>query len=264
MKNETLLKQIPIDYLQRGRYQPREVFDPLLLEELAQSIRSQGLIQPVVVRPIATNRYEIIAGERRWRASQLAQLEKIPCLVRDFSDEQAAAVSTIENIQRQDLNPIEEAQAYLRLVQEFSYQHEEVGAIVGKSRTQISNMLRLLKLHPHVQEFLISQELSAGHGKILASFPENLQYELAKESIQNAWSVRKLEEEARKRQTRRPISSSGKDPNIVRLERLVSHHLCSSVEVDQHSEAGGGWLKIRFFDNETLEGVLERMGVVDE
>lgn len=264
MNKEGLLKQIPIDQLQRGRYQPREVFDPEALEELAQSIRSQGLILPLVVRPITSERYEIIAGERRWRASQIAGLATVSCLVRNFSDEQAAAVCTIENIQRQDLNPIEEAHAYARLVQEFSYHHEEVAAIVGKSRTQISNFLRLLKLHPEVQQLLINQELSAGHGKMLAGLPEYLQCALAKSCVEEGWSVRKIEEEIKK--GGRPTTSRkpSKDPNIARLERLISDRLCSSVEVDQNNENSGGYLKIKFFDNDTLAGLLERMGIKDD
>jgi ParB family chromosome partitioning protein len=261
---EGLLKQIPIDQLQRGRYQPREIFDPEALEELAQSIRSQGLILPLVVRPITSSRYEIIAGERRWRASQIAGLTSVSCLVRNFNDEQAAAVCTIENIQRQDLNPIEEAHAYARLVQEFSYHHDEVAAIVGKSRTQISNFLRLLKLHPDVQQLLMNQELSAGHGKMLAGLSESLQRELAKSCVEEGWSVRKIEEEIKKSSHKTASRKAPKDPNIARLERLVSDQLCSSVEVDQNSENSGGYLKIRFFDNETLAGLLERMGIKDE
>lgn len=264
MRKEAILKQLPIDQLKRGRYQPREVFDPVLLEELSQSIRSNGLIQPLVVRPIASNAYEIIAGERRWRASQLAGLSSVSCLVKEITDEQAAAVSTIENIQRQDLNPIEEAHAYARLVDEFSYQHDEVAAIVGKSRTQISNMLRLLKLHPEVRELLMTQELSAGHGKILAGLSESLQCELAEESVKQGWSVRKIEEEIRKREKNPKSRSASKDPNIARLERIMSDHLCSSVEVDQNNENAGGWLKIRFFDNSTLEGLLDKMGIEHE
>src|SRR4029079_3847018 len=170
LKRKPTLQQITIDRLSRGKYQPRQHFDPEKLQELADSIKSTDwLLQPIVVRPLSDGNYEIVAGERRWRAAQLAGLGEVSCLVFNYSDEQALQASIVENISRADLNPIEEAQAYQRLIDEFHYLHEEVAASVGKSRTAITNSLRLLKLDPRVQKFLIEGKLSEGHGKILAS-----------------------------------------------------------------------------------------------
>ena len=198
-KRRPSLQQIGIDLLVRGKYQPRQHFDPIKLQELADSIKSTGgLLQPIVVRPIGANKYEIVAGERRWRAAQLAGLTDISCLVYPYSDEQTLQASIIENISRADLNPIEEAQAYQRLIDEFLYLHEEVAASVGKSRTAITNSLRLLKLDARVQKLLIMGDLSEGHGKILAGLPPHQQYELAERCVQKGWNVRKIEAEVKK------------------------------------------------------------------
>lgn len=260
-EEKSSLKQIPVDQLQRGQYQPRREFDPDTLAELAESIKSAGLIQPLVVRPLRKNLYEIIAGERRWRAAQLAQLDTVPCLVREFTDEQAAAVSTIENIQRQDLNPIEEAHAYLRLAEEFHYLHDEVAAIVGKSRTKVTNSIRLLKLDSRVQQFLIDNQLSAGHGKVIAGLPSDQQYRFAKLCIENAWSVRQIELEAKKPQFTIEDDTPHTDPNIARLERLVSDQFGAPVKLDADASRKGGWLKIRYYDNDTLSGLLDKIGI---
>lgn len=203
------LKNIPIEYLKPGKYQTRQVFDQESLQELAESIKSEGLIQPIIVRPISDGdngkkefekeekeghkkyrRYEIVAGERRWRAAQLAKLEMVPCLINHYSDKQVAAITPIENVQRKDLNPIEEAFAYQHLIDEFAYIHEEVAIAVGKSRTKITNLLRLLRLDTRVQELLILGDLNEGHGKIIAGLPYNLQYELAKKSAEQNWSLK--------------------------------------------------------------------------
>ena len=261
MKDKPQLTNLPIDKLQRGEYQPRRQFDEAALQELAASIQSAGMIQPVVVRPVDEGQYEIIAGERRWRAAQLAGLADIPCLVRHISNEQAAAVSTIENIQRQDLNPIEEANSYQRLATEFGYFHEEVAAIVGKSRTRITNSIRLLKLEPKVQKLLIEGKLSSGHGKVLAGLPDKQQLPLAQQCINKGWSVRKIEAEAKKLQTQAHAIQPSHDPNVVRLEKVISEQVGSQVKVDADSSQRGGWLKIRYFDNDTLAGLLDKMGV---
>jgi ParB family chromosome partitioning protein len=200
-KARPILQFLSIDLLVRGKYQPRRHFDSAQLQELAESIKTTGgLLQPIVVRPINSNQYEIVAGERRWRAAQLAGLNDVSCLVSHYTDEQALQASIIENISRADLNPIEEAQAYQRLIDEFQYLHDEVAAAVGKSRTSITNVLRLLKLDPRVQELLIHGKLSEGHGKILAGLPISAQFQLAELSIQKGWSVRKIEAEAKKLQ----------------------------------------------------------------
>lgn len=258
---KSALKNIPIDQLVRGQYQPRSQFDEASLNELAESIRSAGLIQPLVVRPISTSQYEIIAGERRWRASAYAGLHTIPCLVRDITNEQAAAVTTIENIQREDLNPIEEAKAYQQLIQSFHYNHEEVAAIVGKSRTKITNSLRLLKLDTRVQKYLIDKSLSTGHGKVIAGLSEKYQYELAKKCVEQNWSVRRIEEEIRKISACEQSIQPSLDPDLARLERIVSDQIGSPTKLDYHPNKRGGWLKIRYFDYETLAGLLDKIGV---
>ena len=217
MKERAELKQIAIDCLSRGKFQPRRVFAQAALQELADSIKSSGLIQPIVVRPIDEQHYEIVAGERRWRAAQLAGLDYVTCLVKSFNDEQTAAVSTIENVQREDLNPIEEAKAYQRLIDDFSYLHEEVAAMVGKSRARITNSLRLLRLDEAVQQLLIDGDLSEGHGKAIAGLSLPLQRELAMAAVKQGWSVRKLEQHVKQlsQQTGAAIRSDETDPHSV-------------------------------------------------
>ncbi|CAN5285452.1 ParB/RepB/Spo0J family partition protein [soil metagenome] len=254
------LREIPVDKIQRAKYQPRQTFDASALAELAESIKSSGLIQPIVVRPLSDHNFEIVAGERRWRASQLAGLQNVTCLVKNYSDEQAAAVSTIENVNRVDLNPIEEARAYQRLIDEFQYLHEEVAAVIGKSRTSVTNSLRLLQLDNRVQQLLVEKKLSEGHGKCLVSLAASLQYKVALLCAEKGWSVRKLEQEVKKLQ--QPNSTiHAEDPNIIEFERLVSDQMGAQVKLDPDLSARSGWLKIRYFDNETLAGVLDKMGI---
>lgn len=259
-KPKPVLKQLSIDQLARGKYQPRRHFDPVQLQELADSIKTTGgLLQPIVVRPLEDNKYEIVAGERRWRAAQLAGLTEISCLVGTYTDEQALQAAIIENINRADLNPIEEAEAYQRLIDEFHYFHEEVAAAVGKNRTTITNALRLLKLDPRVQSLLISGKLSEGHGKILAGLPLPQQFALAEQCIQKNWSVRKIESEAKK--MHEPAQNNGpySDPNIRLLETALSDHLGNQVQIDCENR-GGGFVKIRFNNIDELEGHFERLG----
>lgn len=254
------LANIVIEKLKRGQYQPRRDFDQESLVELAESIKSSGLIQPIVVRPLNNDSYEIIAGERRWRAAQLAGLDTVSCLIQNYSDEQAAAVTLIENLQRKDLNPIEEAQSLQRLVEEFAYSHEEVGVVVGKSRTKITNTLRLLRLDVRVQQFLIDRKLTEAHGKVLAGLSSILQFEMAELCVTKNWSVRKLEEESKLTQEKKSseiISNS----EIAHLERKASDKLGAQVKFDMDNNPKSGWLKIRYFDLETLQGVLDRLGV---
>ncbi len=256
------LCQLPIESLRRGQFQPRRYFDETALRELSDSIRSSGMIQPIVVRQNSDNSYEIIAGERRWRAAQLAGLSVVPCLINNYSDAQAAAVTAIENIQRQNLNPIEEACSLQRLVDEFKYHHDEVAAIIGKSRSQVSNALRLLRLDSRVQQWLISGELSEGHGKILAGLDHNDQYKLAEQCIEQAWSVRQLEQKIKKSQsqpTPAPIRA-----DIIRLERILADQLGAKVKIETDPAARGGWLRIQFHNNDTLEGLLEKFGLNNE
>ncbi|GAG65398.1 unnamed protein product [marine sediment metagenome] len=231
------LKQIAIDKLSRGKYQPRREFDLVSLQELAESIESAGLIQPIVVRP-NNNDYEIVAGERRWRAAQLIGLESVPCLINYYSDEQAAAVTTIENINRVDLNPIEEAKAYQRIIDDFGYIHEEIAAVVGKSRAKITNCLRLLKLDPKVQTYLIEKKISEGHGKILVSLPRPLQLALANKAIARGWNVRNMELAAKQAQADSTQAIHRSDPNVKALESALTQHVGCKVKIDYDEDKG--------------------------
>lgn len=258
-KRKPVLQHISIDLLVRGKYQPRQHFDSEKLQELADSIKSTGgLLQPIVVRPLK-EKYEIVAGERRWRAAQLAGLGEVACLVYPYSDEQALQASIIENISRTDLNPIEEAQAYQRLIDEFFYLHEEVAASVGKSRTAITNSLRLLKLDPRVQKLLINGDLSEGHGKILAGLETHLQYELAERCVQKAWNVRKIEAEVKKLQQPALTGNLYGDANVKHLEAALSEHIGNRVQIE-YEERGGGFVRIRFNNIDELEGHFDRIG----
>lgn len=259
-KRKASLHQLPIEFLKRGTYQPREHFDPEKLAELAGAIKSMGgILQPIIVRPLTANSYEIIAGERRWRAAQMAGLAEVNCLVCDYSDEQALQASIVENTSRADLNPIEEARAYQRLIDEFDYLHEEVAAAVGKSRTAVTNSLRLLKLDSHVQNLLITAQLSEGHGKILASLATHEQIELAQRCVQRGWNVRKLEAEAKKLQASPALTERYSDTNLKHLESALSTHLGNKVQID-YEERGGGFVRIRFNNIDELEGHFDRIG----
>lgn len=260
LKRRPTLHQIPIELLKRGQYQPRQHFDPQKLQELADSIKSTGgLLQPIVVRPCGQE-YEIVAGERRWRAAQLAGLADVSCLVFPYTDEQALQAAIVENINRADLNPIEEAQAYQRLIDEFHYLHEEVAASVGKSRTAITNSLRLLKLDARIQQYLIMGQLSEGHGKILASLLPHHQMQLADRCIEKGWNVRKLEVEAKKIQfVSTDTNNTYSDSNIKHLESALSEHLGNRVQI-QYEDRGGGYMQIRFNNIDELEGHFQRIG----
>ena len=251
--------ELLVEQLIRGRYQPRQHFDPEELEELAQSIRTHGIVQPIVVRPISSEQYEIVAGERRWRAAQLAGLEKVPCLVKRYTDEQAAEIATLENVNRVDLNPIEEAQAYQRLIQEFSYTHEEIAAAVGKVRSKITNSLRLLKLEPPIQQWLMNNQLSEGHGKILASLSPRQQLHYAQCCLDKQWSVRRLENEMKRYQQPLKEDNTKKDPNIASLERQLTDKTGCPTLI--HHSSGKGELTFQFHDLEILQGILQKLGV---
>jgi len=255
------LKQIPIEYLTRGQYQPRKQFDDLALEELASSIKSSGLIQPIVVRPIDEKNYEIVAGERRWRAAQKAGLDKVPCLINHYDDEQTAAITTIENVNRVDLNPIEEAQAYQRLIDDFGYLHDEIAAVVGKSRSKITNLLRLLTLDERIQQYLITQVLSEGHGKVLITCPQNKQVQLADQCIKHGWSVRKLQDMVRMYCQPKKAMQSTDDINIKALENLASEQVGANVKLEHDDTQRSGWLKIKYYNADTLAGILDKLGV---
>lgn len=256
-----VFKSIPIDWLQAGRYQPRKLFAQSALQELADSILAQGLIEPLVVREIVANQYEIIAGERRWRAAMLVGLTELPCLIGSYSDQQAAAVTLIENIQREDLNLIEEASGYQRLQLEFHFQQDEIAVLIGKSRSHIANLLRLLTLCEPVQEKIKTGQLSLGHARMLVGMQARQQMSLAAEIEEKGWSVRQLEKKVRELKTGETLMRDPqRDRDIERLQIKIAEQIGSPVQIV--SENGqGGWLQIKFFDNDTLAGLLERMGL---
>jgi ParB family chromosome partitioning protein len=255
--DERELHQLPLDVIQRGKYQPRRDFDPATLDELAHSIRTQGVMQPIVVRPIGSGRYEIIAGERRWRASQQAGLEKIPALVRDVSDEAAIAMALIENIQREDLNPIEEAVALQRLQQEFQLTQQQVADAVGKSRVTISNLLRLIALPEEIKTLLSHGDLEMGNARALLGLPAEQQVEGARHVVARGLTVRQTEALVRQWLSS-PEGSKAEpksDPDIVRLEQRLAERLGSPVQI-KHGEKGKGQLVIRYNSLDELQGVL--------
>lgn len=256
---DTHITLIAIEQIESGKYQPRTVFQAEELQELADSIQSCGLLQPIIVRPITQGRYEIIAGERRWRAFQLTGQSAIPCLIKHYSDEQAAEASLIENIIRVDLNPIEVAKSYQRLIDEFGYLHEEVAAAVGVSRVKITNALRLLKLDKYVQEWVRAGRLSEGHARALAALPAGLQRALAEKSCARGWSVRKIEQEIKKITEGSLAHQNKKEVNMAYLEQVISHTLgCRSQLVFTEDR---GSLTIQFSNLDVLEGVLKKLSI---
>jgi ParB family chromosome partitioning protein len=248
---------LPVDLLQRGRYQPRRDFNNEALEELANSIRAQGLIQPVVVRPVPGGRYEIIAGERRWRAAQMAGLQDIPAIVRDVPDEAAIAMALIENIQRADLNAIEEAAALQRLQQEFGLTHEGIAEAVGKSRTTVTNIMRLLSLPADVRQHLERKALEMGHGRALLGLPAEQQSEVAREVVARGLSVRETEALVRRLLGAKPKKTAPPDPgaDVRQLERELSETLGAAVAIE-HKRGGKGRLVIDYASLEQLDGLL--------
>ena len=253
---------LPIECLQAGQYQPRQDFNLPALQELAQSIASQGLIEPLVVRMIAKQRYEIIAGERRWRAAKLAGLQKIPCLIGEYTDKQACALTLIENIQRQDLNLIEEASGYRRLIDEFHYHQDEIAVLVGKSRSHIANIVRLLTLSEPVKTLIRDKILSYGHARVLVGLNPEQQEWFANQTLEEQWSVRQLEHAIKihkSKDTGIPKNAK-KDRDIERLQGILSEQVGAPVQIVSDNEEGG-WLKVKFFNNDTLAGLLERLGL---
>ena len=251
------LRQLPVDVIQRGKYQPRRDIDPVTLEELANSIRVQGVMQPIVVRPIGTGRFEIIAGERRWRATQQAGLDSIPALVREVSDEAAIAMALIENIQREDLNPIEEAVALQRLQQEFQLTQQQVADAVGKSRVTISNLLRLIALPDEIKTLLAHGDLEMGHARAVLGLPAERQVEAARHVVARGLTVRQTEALVRLwlNSQDKPEVEAKSDPDIKRLEQRLAERLGSPVQI-KHGDKGKGQLVIRYSSLDELQGVL--------
>ncbi|MCX2778537.1 ParB/RepB/Spo0J family partition protein [Microbulbifer thermotolerans] len=260
------LRELPIEYLQRGRYQPRRDFPQETLQELADSIRAQGIMQPIVVRPVGELKYEIIAGERRWRAAQMAQLDRVPALVREVSDEAAIAMALIENIQREDLNPVEEAVALKRLQDEFQLTQQEVADAVGKSRTAVTNLLRLLSLTSEVRTFLERGDLELGHAKALLGLAGETQRAAARQVVERGLTVRQTEALVRRlqQQVQKPAPAKQKeDPNIRRLSERLAEKIGVPVAID-HNEKGVGKLVLKYNSLDELDGILAHLGYSED
>jgi ParB family chromosome partitioning protein len=253
------LAHIPVEFCQRGKYQPRRDMHPEQLEELAESIKAQGVMQPIVVRQIGPDKYEIIAGERRWRATQLAGLDTIPAVIRDVPDEAAIAMALIENIQREDLNPIEEAMALKRLQDEFELTHQEVAQAVGKSRTTVTNLLRLIALTDEVKMLLEHGDLEMGHARALLTLDENDQRDIARQIVAKTLSVRQTETLVRSYQDNKQKAKTKVDntpsADIRRLQEQLSDTLGAGVEI-QHTAKGKGKLVINYNNLDELDGIL--------
>jgi len=261
------LRMLPIDIVVRGQYQPRMEMDSQALEDLANSIREQGVVQPIVVRPLkSTGNYEIIAGERRWRATQQAGLHAIPAIIKDVSDQTAMCLGLIENIQREDLNPMDEARALSRLLQEFEMTHDAAAEAVGKSRSSVSNLLRLLDLHIDVQKLLEAGKIEMGHGRAILGIESGNQAEVARKVVKKGLSVRETEQLVKrlknkgtktKASNNRPPSAR-LDPNLRSLQEDLSERLGAAVAI-KHGKSGKGTLEIRYNSLDELDGILTRI-----
>lgn len=254
------LTEVAIDDVVTSRYQPRRVFDEEALNELAASIRSQGLMQPVVLRTRPQGGYELIAGERRWRAARIAGLAHIPAVLREVTDEQASAMALIENIQREDLNPLEEAQALDRLKEEFGLTQQQVADAVGKSRVAVTNLLRLLNLSPPVRDMLLSGEIEMGHARALLPLPALDQERLARVVATKGLSVRATEALVRDRhKPAKATPAAVKDADTARLERELSDRIGAPVLIQQDAKGRGGKLTIGYSNLDELEGILSHL-----
>lgn len=265
-----LPRSLPTSYLTPGRYQPRRRFEAEAMEQLITSVREQGVVQPLIVRPLGDNRYEIVAGERRWRAAQAVQLHEVPVVIRDMTDRQALEVSLLENIQRQDLTPLEEADGYRRLMDEFGHTQEALANHLGKSRSHIANTLRLLNLPESVRELVESGSLSAGHARALLTLPNP--EAAAEQIIAKKLSVRAVEQMAQRAKDGKPLIptpvvkprrvktavSGAKDPDTLALEADLSHKLGVAVEIVTDGEAGQ--LVLHYATLEQLDDLLQRIG----
>lgn len=258
-QSDNELRNIDVDLIERGPWQPREHFDEKVLQELADSIKQQGVIQPIVVRQKAANRFEIVAGERRWRASQKAGLSQIPAVIKNFDDQTAAAVSLIENIQRENLNPLEESTALKRLIDEFDMTHQQVADTVARSRATVSNLLRLQDLNPDVKKLLAMRDIEMGHARALLAIDGMEQSTVAKDVARKGLSVRETEALIRKISApAKKTKTSRKDPDIIRLEERLTERLGAQVHIKQKGN-GKGSLEIAYSSLEVLDGILKKI-----
>jgi len=255
------LRQIPVELLQRGKYQPRTRMDKAALEELAASIRAQGIVQPIVARALPNGNYEIVAGERRWRAAQMAGLDSVPAVIRRIPDEAAISIALIENIQREDLNPVEEASAIQRLIDEFGMTHQKTADAVGRSRAAVSNLLRLLTLNADVRKLLEDGKLDMGHARALLSLDGDRQSQLARQVVSKGLSVRETEELVRRLLARpgtRKSTRRASQADIRALQESLSEKLGARVTI-RHGRRGRGKLIIEYHSTDELEGILARI-----
>ena len=255
------LRTLPIDQIGPGRYQPRQHWNEDALEELANSIRAQGLIQPVVVRAMGRGKYELIAGERRWRAAQKAGLAELPALVRDVPEQSVLAMALIENIQRQELTALEEAHALQRLIEEFGLTHAKAAEAVGRSRAAVSNLLRLLDMPEAIRDLLDAGKLEMGHARALLTLEEDLAVPLARQAARLGWSVRELEQAARRAQggsKSKASPAAPRDPDIERLENELAEKFATRVQL-AHGRGGKGKLVIHYHSLDELDGILGKL-----
>lgn len=254
------LTSLALEKLQPGKYQPRTHMDQASLESLADSIRAQGIMQPIVVRQVAGGNYEIIAGERRWRASKLAGLKEVPVIVRDIADDAALAMALIENIQRENLNPIEEANGIQRLINEFNMTHETAAKAVGRSRSAVTNLLRLQNLHGVVQEMLMQSKIDMGHARALLTLEGAKQIAAAEQIVQNQLSVRMAEQLVKKLSipSAAPKKALFKDRDVLRLQETLAQNLGAVVTIE-NSKNGSGTLKIRYASLDQLDEIISKI-----
>ena len=255
-------RRLPVDVIRRGKHQPRRVVEESALEELAHSVRTRGIVQPIVVRPAGSGSFEIVAGERRWRAALMAGLDEVPAVVRECSDREAAAVALIENIQREDLNPIEEAEGYRTLADEFGLTHQELADAVGRSRSSVSNALRLLDLNDDVRVLVERGELDMGHARALLALSGAAQSEAAAVVVKRGLSARETERLVRskvERESPQAWDPATRDPDVVRLETELGERLGAKVRIDHKAKKGAGSVTIHYSSLDALDGILERI-----
>lgn len=253
------LQQLPVEFLTPGKYQPRKDMSQEALEDLASSIRAQGVIQPIVVRPLAKDKFEIIAGERRWRASQLAQLSEVPCIVKDVPDEAAVAIALIENIQREDLNAMEEAVALERLLTEFALTHQQVADAVGKSRASVTNLLRLNQLNDDVKLLLEHGDIEMGHARALLALKDTEQSDAGRLVAAKQLTVRETENLVRRILEPKPVvAEKPRDPDVVSLEQRLSERFAAPVQICYNNK-GKGKLEISYSNLDELDGIIAKL-----
>ena len=257
---DKVLHHLPIEIIHQSPFQPRQAMEPEALEALATSIRQQGVVQPIVVRKV-NHEYELIAGERRWRAAQQAGLQEIPAVIKAVSDQEAAAIALIENLQREDLSPLEEAHAFENLIDKFDLTHQEVGEVVGRSRAAISNSLRLLALADPVKEMLNQGQIEMGHARALLSLSKPEQTSSAQKIVQRQLSVRAAEtlvKQLQQKSVKTVGHANRPDPDIRRLEQKLSDYLGANITI-QHGQNGNGRMQIRYTNLDELERIIEKL-----